>query len=118
MRRVRLKFRWSTLWLISAAVISAIEIVAAGSRSQELLVAPADVKSSQRVEQKCLQEISPGSTNGDSVLVIGNPGDLLDGEVQVALTAVELDATSASRTELAPRLPVTAYPQMLSLIHI
>ncbi|MFO1044275.1 MAG: hypothetical protein U0941_21025 [Planctomycetaceae bacterium] len=112
MRRVRLKFRWSTLWLISAAVISAIEIVAAGSRSQEFSVAPADLKTPQRVEPKCLQEISLGSTDGDSVLVIGNPGDILDGEVQVALTAVELDATSASRTELAPRFRVTAYPEM------
>ncbi len=112
MRRVRLKFRWSTLWLISAAVISAIEIVAAGSRSQEFLVAPVDLKSPQSVDQKCLQEILLGSADGDSVLVIGNPGDLLDGEVHVALTAIELDATSASKTGLPSRLPIAACPQM------
>lgn len=103
MGRVRLKFRWSTLWLLAAAVISAIEIFAASGRSQhspETLPLAVDT---QDITSECVAEFSAGEFDKDSVLVLGNLGDNIDGEVQIVLTAVASDLVASEVQSIPAR---------------
>lgn len=101
MGRVRLKFRWSTLWLLAAAVISAIEIFAASGRSQHSPETQPFALDTQAINRECVAEISVGEVDKDSVLVLGNLGDNIDGEVQIVLTAVASDPV-ASKVQPIP----------------
>ena len=96
MGRVRLKFRWSTLWLLAAAIISAIEIFAASGRSQHAPdIQPPDILL-QDIPRECFADISVGEVDKDSVLVLGNLGESIDGEVQIVLTAIASNSASCN----------------------
>ena len=92
MGRVRLKFRWSTLWLLAAAIISAIEIFAASGRSQHSANVQSVVGDAEGFIQERVAELSVGEIDKNSVLVLGNLGENIDGEVQIVLTAVASDS--------------------------
>ncbi len=96
MGRVRLKFRWSTLWLLAAAIISAIEIFAASGRSQHAPDIQSLALDTQDTTEKCVAEISVGEMDKDSVLVLGNLGENIDGEVQIVLTAVASNSVASN----------------------
>lgn len=96
MGRVRLKFRWSTLWLLAAAIISAIEIYAASGRSQHAPDIQSLALDAQDNTEKCVAEILVGEMDKDSVLVLGNIGENIDEEVQIVLTAVASNSVASN----------------------
>lgn len=102
MGRVRLKFRWSTLWLLAAAIISAIEIFAASGRSQHATDIQSLAVDTQGDTEKCVAEISVGEMDKDSILVLGNLGESIDEEVQIVLTAVASNSIASKVQPIPP----------------
>ena len=97
MATVRLKFQWSTLWLLAAVVVCAVEIYAASGRgfSGTTSVWNDDLQSADQVAipNRATASISIGTigdstrSTGSAILVLGNLSAVFDGDLEVTLTA-------------------------------
>lgn len=96
MVQVRLKFRPGLLWLFAAAVISAVEIHAAGGRIRSNFrteaTSTADFLSSPQVKTtRCDRELGvvgeSTECGGDAILVLENLAPVLDGDIEVTISA-------------------------------
>ncbi len=109
----RLKFRWSTLWLLGAVVVCAMEIYAAGGRG--FSTAPVAVHGDLHAIIGDVQPdgarsaLTHGTTEvligevGEStrcarsaIVVLGNAGSVYDGAALVTLKATRIDADETS----------------------